>query len=73
MSEETMNERNPMTECFHCIHKQNIPGNFHIRCANPDPKMSGDPHGIKRGWFVYPICFDPSWKTKICANFEEKK
>ncbi len=32
-------------------------------------KMTGDQHGI-RGWFVYPLLFDPVWKTRVCSNFQ---
>ncbi len=35
--------------------------------------MTGDPHGIKEGWFMYPILFDPTWKTKKCYTFKKKK
>jgi hypothetical protein len=37
--------------------------------VNPDKEMTGDPHGIKKGWFFYPLLFDPTWKTKKCSNF----
>ena len=60
-------------DCYQCKYKRNVPGNAHIACANPDQEMTGHPHGIKKGWFFYPICFDPVWKTKTCSNFEEKK
>jgi len=35
-----------------------------------DPKMTGDPHAKAKGWFFYPGCFDPIWKTRLCSNFE---
>lgn len=35
--------------------------------------MEGHPHGIKNGWFFYPILFDPVWKTKECGNYETEK
>ena len=57
-------------ECGKCIHKRSVPGNCHIECAKPDPDMTGDPHGIKNGWFIYPLLFDPTWATKDCDNFE---
>ena len=57
-------------ECFKCLHKKEVPGNAHIACANPDPTMTGDAHGVRSGWFVYPILFDPIWKTKSCSNFK---
>ncbi|HQR21074.1 MAG TPA: hypothetical protein PKV98_09410 [Burkholderiaceae bacterium] len=63
----------PKTECWTCAHKRSVPGNAHIRCAKPDPWMSGDPHGIRNGWFLYPLVFDPTWKSKACANLSSLK
>ncbi len=58
--------------CYKCKHKRNIQGDCHISCANPDKQMASNEYGIKSGWFSYPFNFDPVWKTKECANFEEK-
>lgn len=63
---------NKMDECYSCKHKREVPGNCHIRCANPDDSMVGNAHGIKNGWFFYPLLFDPTWKEKDCANYESK-
>jgi hypothetical protein len=63
-------DRKSYNECYDCKHKRKIPGNCHIACANPDPKMTGDPHAKAKGWFFYPGCFDPIWKTRLCSNFE---
>ena len=60
-------------ECYQCKHRGNVPGDvYHSSCVNPDPNMTGHKHGIKMGWFFYPINYDPTWKTKDCANFESK-
>ena len=59
-------------ECYECKYKQNVPGNSHIECTNPDPYMTGDAYGIRKGWFIYPVLFDPTWKTKTCSNFKKK-
>jgi len=32
--------------------------------------MTGNEHGIRSGWFMYPALFDPIWMTKECDNFE---
>ncbi len=66
-------ELTKINECFQCARRRNIPGDAHIRCVKPDPEMTGDPHGIKKGWFWYPLNFDPNWKTKMCNNFKQKK
>jgi hypothetical protein len=60
-----------MSNCWKCKEKRSIPGNCHVKCANPDPEMKGKKHGIVNGWFNYPRCFDPVWVDKDCSNFEE--
>ena len=59
-----------MTECYRCRYMRPIPGECHISCINPYPRMEGDPHGIKNGWFFYPFLFDPTWKRTRCPNFQ---
>jgi len=69
-----MNEREAITmECYNCKWKKDVPGDAHISCAKPDPEMTGDPHGIRKGWFHYPHLFDPVWKTRHCKNFEPRE
>lgn len=63
---------NGKTSCYECVHRRDVPGNCHIRCAKPDPEMTGHPHGIRNGWFIYPMLFDPVWKTKECSNWEKR-
>ncbi len=62
--------RNRMNECAGCKHRREVPGNCHIKCANPDPEMTGNAQAIRNGWFFYPELFDPVWKTKNCSNRE---
>ena len=59
------------TECFSCQFHRSLPGDAHIRCVKPDGEVqnTGHPHGIKRGWFLYPYNFDPTWKTVACPNY----
>ncbi len=59
-------------DCYKCVHKRSVPGNAHIKCDNPDQKMTGDRYGIRMGWFFYPLLFDPTWMTAKCRNFEAK-
>jgi hypothetical protein len=33
--------------------------------------ISGDPHGVARGWFMWPANFDPVW-LRICNGFKAK-
>jgi hypothetical protein len=60
-------------DCFECKFKESVPGNYHIKCNKPDPEMTGNAHGIREGWFYYPMLFDPIWKTKECSNFQSNK
>ena len=62
-----------MNECRTCANKIDNSWTHHIGCSKPDPNMSGNPHGISHGWFFYPLNFDPCWKEKACANYEEFK
>lgn len=66
-------KRKMISECHHCKHKRSVPGNAHIQCVMPDMNMTGYEHGIKNGWFYYPFLFDPTWKTKMCINYEPKE
>jgi len=34
--------------------------------------ITGNPHGIAQGWFMWPINFDPVW-LKSCNGFEAKE
>jgi hypothetical protein len=63
-------KRNKMNECYHCKHRQEVAGNAHIQCVKPDADMVGSPHGIRNGWFYYPLLFDPTWKEVMCKNYE---
>jgi len=62
--------RDKMNECYSCIHRREIAGDCHSNCAKPDKKMTGNPHGKKKGWFCYPWNFDPIWKEKDCSNYQ---
>jgi len=64
-------DRTVMNECWSCQHKREVPGNYHIRCVKPDPDMKGNEHGIRKGWFMYPFLFDPTWKEKLCNNYQK--
>lgn len=68
--EKPQPDRDMIKECYSCQHSRSVPGNAHIRCVKPDMQMTGDPHGIEQGWFIYPHLFDPTWKTRLCNNFE---
>jgi hypothetical protein len=62
--------------CYECIHRLKIPGDCHSRCNNHKAKVEGHPQGIKSGWFIWPLNFDPTWLLS-CNGFsnnpEDKK
>ena len=62
---------NMSAKCYDCIHRRNLPGDAHSRCANILATVIGDDHGIKNGWFFHPFNFDPIW-LKYCDGYETK-
>ena len=62
--------------CYTCVHRLSIPGDAHTRCNNVNAKVEGDSYGIRMGWFIWPLNFDPTW-LKSCDGFsnnlEDKK
>jgi hypothetical protein len=68
---KTNPELTKRNECYSCKHKVNIPKNTHIGCNKPDINIKGDIYAIERGWFIYPLLFDPRWKLNNCKNFEK--
>jgi hypothetical protein len=69
--------------CYKCVHRGNLPGDAHSRCNHPLASMSifvthenplgieAAAHGIKNGWFFWPLNFDPVW-LEACNGFEAK-
>lgn len=70
--------------CYDCVHRRDLAGNAHSKCEHPRANIGfvvgfgnplriiGDPHGIRQGWFLWPINFDPVW-LKSCDGFEKKE
>ncbi len=57
--------------CYECEFKKSIPGDSHISCSKPDKDMQGDRHGVRNGWFLYPLNFDPIWMQIKCKNYKK--
>lgn len=57
-------------DCHECSHRRGIPGNAHSRCNNHGAKVKGHPHGIRKGWFMWPVNFDPGW-LESCDGFSD--
>jgi len=43
-----------------------------IAATKGEITVKGNPHGIKSGWFMHPINFDPVWLEE-CNGFEAKQ
>ena len=35
-------------------------------------KIKANPHGVRNGWFMWPINFDPVW-LENCEGFKQKR
>lgn len=62
--------KNKKPDCYKCVHCLPCPGDAHKRCNNTEAKVSGNPHGIRMGWFLWPFNFDPSWLEE-CDGFSD--
>lgn len=60
-----------MNECYKCIHRRSLTYSAHSECVNNEAKVEGLQQGIKRGWFNWPINFDPTWLVS-CDGFQAK-
>ncbi len=61
---------NKKPNCYKCIHREEFPGSCHSRCNNVEAKVSGHERGIKRGWFMWPLNYDPVW-LQSCDGFSD--
>jgi len=61
-----------MKKCLTCVHRRDVPGSAHSRCNNVSAIVKGDEHGIKKGWFTWPLDFDPVWLIS-CDGYSDNK
>ena len=61
---------NMMNACYECKYRGSVSGDAHSCCNNATAFALGDEYGISKGWFVYPINFDPVW-LRYCDGFEK--
>lgn len=67
-----MTVRTTKPNCYDCVHMLALPGDAHIRCNNHSAKVLGDAHGIRNGWFRWPVNFDPVWLLS-CDGFSTEE
>lgn len=58
------------SNCYECIHRGALPGSCHSRCRNISAKVKMNPYGVKSGWGLWPIDFDPIW-VESCDGFSQ--
>lgn len=56
--------------CYKCVHCLTVPGYAHKRCNNSEANVKGNSHGIRMGWFLWPVNFDPTW-LESCDGFSD--
>lgn len=54
--------------CYECVHRRNLSGDAHSKCNNLEAEVKGNKHGIEKGWFMWPVNFDPIW-VEVCSGF----
>ena len=59
-------------DCYKCKHQRSLPFDSHSECKNLGAKVMGKPHGIRHGWFFWPLNYDPVWLVE-CTGFEAKE
>lgn len=65
-----MSDKNMMNECYSCKNRGSVTGSVHSYCTKPDLDMKcSSQHALR--WFFYPFDFDPTWKDRLCKNFED--
>jgi len=57
-------------DCYKCVHRRNVPGDAHSGCVNNTAHVTGNLHGIRMGWFLWPANFDPVW-LETCTGFSD--
>jgi len=63
--------------CYNCAYKGEIPGDAHIRCKFNWAKSKIIPpkaheQGIRKGWYNFPLNYDPAWQIGECEAFSDK-
>ena len=56
----------------------NVSGDAHI-CCNFNWRKSElkppkpNPHGVQKGWYIFPVNFDPAWQQEECKAHADKR
>lgn len=72
-----------MADCYNCQHRRSVPGDAHSKCEHPKATLISaitginymgvrlNPHGVRNGWALWPINFDPIWIDE-CKGFTSR-
>jgi len=63
--------------CYNCTYRGEIPGDAHSRCKfnwslSEIKPPKADEQGIRKGWYLFPLNFDPVWQKEECKAFSDK-
>ena len=63
-------------DCYSCAYKGTNPGSAHIRCnfgwmGSGLTRPAGKSYGVKHGWWIFPLSFDPVWMVGQCLAWSE--
>lgn len=58
-------------DCYDCAYRASIQGDAHSACLNVHAHVTGKQHGIDKGWFMWPINYDPVWLFS-CDGFKPR-
>lgn len=74
-----MSNKGTTIKCYDgCAYRGGIPGNCHTRCLfdwakSKLPLPKGNEHGIRNGWYMFPLNFDPVWMEEECKAYSAEK
>ena len=63
-------------QCDTCAYKKRNPGTAHIRCLfdwSGKTVPAGSVHGIVKGWYMFPLNYDPVWMAEECSAWAEEQ
>jgi len=61
-------DRAPCYKGDGCAHMRSVPGDAHKRCNCHTAVVEVDEYGVRNGWCLWPLNFDPIWILE-CDSF----
>lgn len=64
-------------KCYSCFYRRVVPGSVHTKCLAPWKNNLEHPQADdwpkERGWWTFPLNFDPVWMKTECKRFKPKE